>query len=91
MDKKEFAKAVINDDNVLDTFANLYCRWQDECMYEDIDEYGKFLCEKINKIGKATFVEATSQPFGVKVKYGKDTIHFFSKINGEYLSVCARG
>jgi hypothetical protein len=91
MDTHEFAKAVINDDKVIDVFVNLYCRWQDECMYEDIEEYGRFICKQINKIGKADFVDATQQPFGVKVKHGKDVIHFFAKVNGEYLSVCAKG
>lgn len=90
MDKHEFVRTVINDDNVLDAFAYLYFRWQDECMYEDINEYGKSLCERISKIENVDFVEATSEPFGVKVKYGKDTIHFFAKVKGECLSVCAK-
>ena len=56
-----------NQDFVL-TFSNLYGRWLDECKYEDINDYKNVI---VSAIGKAlpdlqmTDIKATKRPFGM--------------------------
>lgn len=83
---------ILNDDKVIDTFVNLYCRWQDEWMYEDIEEYGEVMHKALQKAGlKCSLKEATETPFGCKVKAeDKRLLHFFVKIDGEYANLVCK-
>ena len=85
-------KAIINNEKVFNAFFNLYDRWRDESEYEDIKEYGKCLYSAISRefpnLG-TEYVSATKRPFGVKVKMDGMTFHFFAKLKGRYLSLCA--
>lgn len=90
MNNAEFINKVINNEQVSNTFANLWGRWQDEQMYEDINEYGKVLHGAINKIGECMLFKATKKPFGVKVYRAGQLIHFFMKRKGSYLVMCAK-
>ena len=88
----EVVKEVINNKNVSMCFFNLYDRWRDESKYEDINDYGKALHKTIAKeFSSYTFdyVGATKRPFGVKVKTNNETIHFYTKLKGRYVVLCA--
>lgn len=89
MDNAEFINKVINNEEVSNTFANLWERWQDEKDYEDINEYGKVLHGAINEIGECMLFKATKKPFGVKVYRAGQLIHFYMKRKGSYLVMCA--
>ena len=90
MNNAEFINNVINNEQVSNTFANLWGRWQDEMGYEDINEYGKGLHGAINKIDECMLFKATKKPFGVKVYRAGQLIHFFMKRKGSYLVMCAK-
>ena len=90
MNNAEFINKVINNEQVSNTFANLWNRWQDEQWYEDINEYGKVLHGAINKIDECMLFKATKKPFGVKVCRAGQLIHFFMKRKGSYLVMCAK-
>ena len=88
----EVVKEVINNDNVSKCFFNLYDRWRDESKYEDINDYGKALHKTIAKEFSAytfDYVGATKRPFGVKVKMKGEVIHFYTKLKGRYVVLCA--
>lgn len=90
MNNAEFINKVINNEQVSNTFANLWGRWQDEQMYEDINEYGKVLHGAIKEIDECMLFKATKKPFGVKVYRAGQLIHFFMKRKGSYLVMCAK-
>lgn len=90
MNNAEFINKVINNEEVNNTFANLWGRWQYENEYEDINEYGNVLHGAINKIDECTLFKATKKPFGVKVYRAGQLIHFFMKRKGSYLVMCAK-
>ena len=63
-----------------ESLCNLYFRWQDECQYEDFNDYQKVLQEVFLKHCpvETQFIKAVKQPFGAIVQiphYPK--IHFF--------------
>ena len=89
MDNAEFINKVINNEEVSNTFANLWERWQDEKDYEDINKYGNVLHGAINEIGECMLFKATKKPFGVKVYRAGQLIHFYMKRKGSYLVMCA--
>jgi hypothetical protein len=89
MNNAEFINKVIYNEQVSNTFANLWNRWQDEKEYEDINEYAKVLHGAINKIDECMLFKATKKPFGVKVYRAGQLIHFFMKKKGSYLVMCA--
>ena len=85
-------KAIVNNEKVSNTFFNLYDRWRDESEYEDINEYGKCLHKTIASEFpslNAEYVSSTKRPFGVKVKIDGVTLHFYTKLKGGYISLCA--
>jgi len=88
----ESVKEVINNNSVSKCFFNLYDRWRDESKYEDINDYGKALHKTIGKefptLG-AEYVSSTKRPFGVKVKMKGEVIHFYTKLKGRYIVLCA--
>lgn len=93
MTRQEKISAVVNNENILRTFANLYGRWQDECMYEDIAQYGVVMATTIGKefpdiVGAA--IATTKRPFGVKIYVDGALVHFYLKLKGRYCSLCAK-
>lgn len=53
--------------NNLDTLmTNLYCRWQDEKEYEDINDYGDVLKPRIEEVG-GRMIRMLKRPFGFRV------------------------
>ena len=90
MNNAEFVNKVIYNENVSNTFANLWDRWQDEKDYEDINEYGKVLHSAISKVDECMLFKATQRPFGVKVYRGGQLIHFYMKKKGNYLVMCSK-
>ena len=86
-------KNIINNSSVGRAFYNLFDRWQDECEYEDIDEYGKAIFNTINKQFPKydiKYVKATEEPFGVIINIGGKNIHVFVKLSNCYLQLCAK-
>lgn len=85
-------KAIINSEKVSKAFFNLYDRWRDESEYEDINEYGKCLYGTISRefpnFG-VEYVSSTKRPFGVKVRMDGVVLHFYTKLKGRYISLCA--
>lgn len=61
---------ILSDKTFRMTADNLFCRWLDECMYEDINEYAKVLMSAMQKANGTPFnvtdVVGCKRPFGVK-------------------------
>lgn len=90
---KELITKIINDDAVIDTFCNLYMRWQDEKYYEDINDYGNVMLTAIKNVAKevnVNLIATTQKPFGIKTTINGKTLYIFVKRKGNYLCVCAR-
>ena len=90
---KELINKIINDDAVIDTFCNLYMRWQDEKYYENINDYGNVMLTAIKNLAKevnVNLIATTQKPFGIKTTINGKILHFFVKKKGNYLCVCAR-
>ena len=94
MTTQEKINAVINNENILCIFANLYCRWQDEKEYENINDYGIAIVSAINKempALKATCIQATKKPFGVKFYVDGMLFHFYAKLKGRNnICICVK-
>lgn len=57
------------------TFSNLYCRWLDECKYEDINDYKEVIVKAIQKVLpdlQMTDIKAKKRPFGITFKTPSD-------------------
>lgn len=92
MNIKEFIDKVVNDESLLSLFCNLYFRWEDERMYEDINDYARAILNHIvvSTNENPTFICGTGEPFGVLVHFNKKLIHFTLKIENDYANICAR-
>ena len=74
---------LINSQQVLGTFANLYSRWQDERGFEPFDEYVKVMVESIEKVcGSISMPKGTKAPFGLRFGIDGDKFHVFLKRQG---------
>lgn len=72
---------LVNSENVLNTFANLYMRWQDEKQYEDFNEYAKVMANSVKSvIGDISEIKGTKRPFGIKFTYNGKKHHLFLKV-----------
>ena len=58
----------------------LYCRWQDEKEYEDIEDYMKVVLPEVVKIG-GTFDKMKKRPFGFTYKLADATYQIFVRAN----------
>ena len=49
-------------------FTNLFCRWLDECKYEDINDYKDVIVKAVKKAVniEMTDITATKRPFGIR-------------------------
>lgn len=54
-------KFFANKEKLIDFFWYLYCRWQDEKMYEDFEEYKKALVKNLPK--ELSLISFTQSPF----------------------------
>lgn len=84
---------IVNNEKLSNVLFNLYCRWQDERDYEDIEEYGKVIgsvMEKEFPTYGIKVTKASKRPFGVKIEMGGYNFHIFLKFRGNYMSVCAK-
>ena len=90
MNNAEFINKVIYNEEVSNTFASLWERWQCEKDYEDINEYGKALHKVANEIVPCEYVKSTKRPFGVVVNYKGVKVHLYAKLNGCYLTFNAK-
>lgn len=93
MTTKEKLIAIVNNDNIVNTFGYLYERWQDEKEYENINDYGIAIVSAINKEMpplKAACICATKRPFGVKIYVDGILFHFYVKASKQYLSICVK-
>lgn len=91
MDNKKLI-SLVNNSSVLNLFVNLSLRWQDECQYEDFNEYAKIMSDKITPIlGCITNVKGTKRPFGIKFTYNERNFHLHINIknNKMWLSLKA--
>ena len=81
-EERKALMSVINNEKALNTFINLYCRWEDEWQYENFDDYAQVMFKFAPK--GATFVRGTEDPFGVVFLYGglEVTIYLKIKENG---------
>lgn len=89
----EKIKNIINCDAVGQAFYNLFDRWQDECEYEDINDYGKAILKTINKSFpeyEAKLIKSTDEPFGVIIQVGNIKAHLYVKLNNCYLHLYAK-
>lgn len=80
---KEFWKNV--NDNHADMLFNLWCRWQDEKEYEDIQDY---LIVIQNHIPEA--FKITKRPFGIHCKCDDGIIHVQLKCQGNHVKMCGK-
>jgi len=61
-----------------DMLTNLYCRWQDEKQYEDINDYAKPFQAAFEK-HNLTLIKMTKSPFGFQAKLGTAVVQVFHK------------
>ena len=78
-------KAITQDEegtenSLLSFLAYLYDRWQDECEYEDINDY----LQAIKKHVPAAY-EIAADPFGFKVKCDDGTLEVWLSDDGEHI------
>lgn len=86
-------KTVIDNSNVSNAFFNLYERWLDECKYEDINDYGRFLVATISQnfpSADIKYISSTKRPFGVKALFNSKPVHFSIHRKGDYASLRAQ-
>lgn len=63
-------------DDMEETLAVLYCRWQDEQEYEDFADYAEAMKTKLAELRPDfVWVGATKRPFGFKFIFGFWAIH----------------
>lgn len=89
MTAQEKINCLINNDKVVNTFVNLWGRWQDEKEYEDIRDYASVLIGCVQKncpeLG-AILHSVTTRPFGIKVVMNDAYLwHIFVKAEGNAL------
>lgn len=89
MTAQEKINCLINNNKVVNTFVNLWGRWQDEKEYEDIRDYASVLIGSIQKncpeLG-AILHSVTTRPFGIKVVMNDAYLwHIFVKADGNSL------
>ena len=77
----ENLKNLVNNQKTVETFANLYARWQDERGYEDFNEYIKVMERSVAKtlLSPISIIKGTKRPFGVQFTYNKMNFHLFLK------------
>lgn len=80
-------RAINKEDNgktaqFLILLVDLYDRWQDECEYEDLDDY----LEVIQKYIPGAF-EMTEEPFGFKIKCDDGILAVWIYDDGEQLKL----
>lgn len=83
MTTQEKINAILYNDNITDAITYLYDRWQEEKEYEKINDYGIAIVSAINKempILKASCIQATKRPFGVKFYIDGKLFHFYIKV-----------
>lgn len=83
---------IVNNNSVANKFFDLWERWQDECRFEDISDYGDAMVFALRKGGlNCAQVKPTKRPFGVKVTYYGYTLHFFIKVKPDgHISFCCK-
>ena len=80
----EQLKALVNNDNVFNTFFNLSERWEDEKYYEDFNDYVKAMKHSVEKvIGEVIIVKGSKRPFGLVFAFdnGRKMAHVYLKHN----------
>lgn len=71
-------REILNDEQVLNVFLNLYYRWQDEKKYEDFKDYVDVMAGCLPVGSKV--LGGTKRPLGIKFKYNNQTFHLILKI-----------
>lgn len=69
--------SIINNRSKIQFFANLYCRWEDEKEYENIEDYGKAMLSALPTNTK--LIKATKKPFGVVFSLEGVKVHLIVK------------
>lgn len=91
MTNREKIIKVINDQQTLNVFANLYSRWQDERKFESFDEYVKVMAEKVSEIcGSISDLKGSKAPFGLHFSMGGQKFYIFLKRKGQSVCFCAK-
>ena len=86
-EQRQAIHALVNNGNVIRVFLNLYYRWEDECRYEDFDDYAKVMFKYMPSGAK--LVRGTQEPFGLVINYGGQEISIYLKFTDEYVSMVA--
>lgn len=82
---------LINSQQVLGTFVNLYSRWHYERGFEPFDEYIKVMVESIEKVcGPISMPKGTKAPFGLRFGIDGDKFHVFLKRRGACMKLMAK-
>lgn len=75
-----------NESSNVDLIVNLYCRWQDEKEYEDINDYLSAIARAIPEAYKIH-----KRPFGFTARAEDGDIKIFLKRKGSYVQICGQG
>lgn len=82
---KEIYDKLVKDGDIFLTFSNLYFRWEDECQYEDFNDYVKAMKNVVEKcIGEIVLIKGTQNPFGIMFLKDGIGIGLRLKIEGDY-------
>ena len=90
---KETISKLVNTMAVLNTFANLKFRWEDEGRYEDFNEYANVMLNSVKKaINKdVKLVKGTKRPFGIVFEMEGVKFNLFLKSNNRgYWLACSK-
>ena len=84
--------ALVNNELVGNAMFNLFCRWQDEYMYEDIYEYGPVIAHAVGAAipnSDIVLLKCSGKPFGFTLSIDGEKVKLFTKEKGGYLTICA--
>ena len=93
MEKKKLDfNALVNNELVGNAMYNLYLRWQDEYMYEDIYEYGPVIAHAVGAAfpnSDIVLLKCSGKPFGFILSIDGEKVNLFVKEKGGYITICA--
>jgi hypothetical protein len=88
----EVAK-LVNNEKIFNTFINLYDRWQDECRYEDFNDYANAMAKVVEREMNCnvTNVVGKKRPFGIKFTEGDKRYELILRFKGRGYCCLAAG
>ena len=84
---------LVNNEKITDALFNLYVRWLDEYMYEDIKDYGIAFANAVGsalKGSEVVLVKCNRKPFGFVLSIDGEKVNLFIKEKGDNVIICGK-